>query len=66
MGCGPLLIAKTHIKPEELSSKTIAIPGEKTTAHFLLNSIFPDIKNKKKFYFLKWKMPSYREKLTPD
>jgi 1,4-dihydroxy-6-naphthoate synthase len=51
MGCGPLLIAKTHIKPEELSSKTIAIPGEKTTAHFLLSSIFPDIKNKKEVLF---------------
>jgi 1,4-dihydroxy-6-naphthoate synthase len=51
MGCGPLLIAKTRIATEELSSKIIAIPGEKTTAHFLLSSILPTIKLKKEFLF---------------
>lgn len=51
MGCGPNLIAKTHISPEELSSKTIAIPGEKTTAHFLLGSILPNCKHKKEYLF---------------
>lgn len=34
--CGPLLICKNEFPIEELSKKTIAIPGETTTANFLL------------------------------
>ena len=44
--CGPLLISKTAIKPSEISSKTVAIPGELTTANFLLDYAFPDISDK--------------------
>lgn len=35
-GCGPLLISRTELSLEELRSARIAIPGEHTTAHFLL------------------------------
>lgn len=44
-GVGPLLIAKNkHI---DLSSCTIAIPGENTTAHFLFSLAYPNCINKK-------------------
>ena len=36
-GCGPLLISKRPLSLEDLADKTIAIPGEKTTANFLLD-----------------------------
>lgn len=36
-GCGPLLISKRPLSLEDLPDKTIAIPGEKTTANFLLD-----------------------------
>ncbi len=43
-GCGPLLIAK---QATELSANaTVAIPGEHTTAHLLLNIFYPNIRNK--------------------
>lgn len=35
--CGPLLISKKPVRASELEGKTIAIPGEKTTANFLLD-----------------------------
>lgn len=35
--CGPLLISKKPVRISELQGKTIAIPGEKTTANFLLD-----------------------------
>lgn len=35
-GCGPLLISKHPLSREEIQQGPIAIPGEKTTAHFLL------------------------------
>lgn len=44
--CGPLLIAKTAISQDDLSNKTIAIPGKYTTANFLLSLAFPDAQHK--------------------
>src|SRR5262249_52741124 len=35
-GCGPKLVAKSPFSLSELSQKIIAIPGEFTTAHLLL------------------------------
>jgi len=44
--CGPLLIAKTAIPQEDLTNKTIAIPGQYTTANFLLSLAFPNAQRK--------------------
>jgi len=48
-GVGPLLIYKN--KPEELSKAVCAIPGENTTANFLLNNHYPEISQKQTFRF---------------
>jgi 1,4-dihydroxy-6-naphthoate synthase len=40
-GVGPLLIAKTVVNLPDVSHCTIAIPGEATTANFLLSFAFP-------------------------
>jgi 1,4-dihydroxy-6-naphthoate synthase len=48
-GVGPLLISKLNPQNFSLQSMQeaqIAIPGEKTTAHFLLNYFAPNLKNK--------------------
>ncbi|MEP6684962.1 MAG: 1,4-dihydroxy-6-naphthoate synthase [Parafilimonas sp.] len=45
-GVGPLLIAKPGFNIDELNEKTIAIPGENTTAHMLFSLAFPNAKNK--------------------
>jgi len=45
-GFGPLLIAKSKISIDELNDKTIAIPGENTTAHMLFSLAFPKAKKK--------------------
>jgi 1,4-dihydroxy-6-naphthoate synthase len=44
--CGPLLIAKKAMTKEEINKAKIAIPGQKTTANFLLNMAFPLAQNK--------------------
>ena len=49
--CGPLLIAKKNIAPEAIAAAHIAIPGEMTTANFLLSLAYPDAKNKTPFLF---------------
>lgn len=41
-GCGPLLISREEITPEEVAGKSIAIPGVHTTANMLLGFAFPD------------------------
>jgi len=51
LGCGPLLIAREPIAISELSTCHIAIPGEKTTAHFILNYILPDLSRKTSYLF---------------
>lgn len=45
-GVGPLLIAKQIMDVSGIDNLRIAIPGENTTAHFLLNYAFPQAKNK--------------------
>lgn len=44
--CGPLLIAKKNLSPEEINQAKIAIPGKYTTANFLLSLAFPEAQNK--------------------
>ena len=45
-GVGPLLIAKSPMNIDYLNNKTIAIPGENTTAHMLFSLAFPNAKHK--------------------
>jgi 1,4-dihydroxy-6-naphthoate synthase len=49
--CGPLLISERNFTKEEIPSATVAIPGENTTAHFLFNRFFPDVKEKREMIF---------------
>jgi 1,4-dihydroxy-6-naphthoate synthase len=49
--CGPLLIAKTHLTPEDINKAHIAIPGQYTTANLLLGLAFPDAKHKTSLLF---------------
>ena len=44
--CGPLLIAKEFMSPEQINRAGIAIPGAMTTANFLLGLAYPEAKNK--------------------
>ena len=50
-GVGPLLIAKSMVGVPDIDHCTIAVPGENTTANFLLNYAFPLAKNKKHLLF---------------
>jgi 1,4-dihydroxy-6-naphthoate synthase len=50
-GVGPLLIAKTPIPVTGLSNRTIAIPGERTTAHLLFSLAFPQARQKEFMIF---------------
>ena len=45
-GVGPLLIAKKMVNVPDVNHCSIAIPGELTTANFLLSFAFPTAKNK--------------------
>lgn len=45
-GVGPLLIAKRMVNVPDIEHSSIAIPGENTTANFLLSFAFPMAKNK--------------------
>jgi 1,4-dihydroxy-6-naphthoate synthase len=45
-GVGPLLISQSPIDNKLLSSMTVAIPGEHTTAHFLFGHQFPHHQHK--------------------
>ena len=51
--CGPLLISKRSIAPEEVASGgvTIAIPGKYTTANFLLGLAFPNAQKRTELVF---------------
>ncbi|MBK8503938.1 MAG: 1,4-dihydroxy-6-naphthoate synthase [Saprospiraceae bacterium] len=49
--CGPLLITKVPMAVLDLAGKTVAIPGEKTTANFLLDTFLPVPVTKKVFLF---------------
>jgi 1,4-dihydroxy-6-naphthoate synthase len=50
-GVGPLLIAKRMVNVPDVNSCRIAIPGELTTANFLLSFAFPMAKNKTPILF---------------
>lgn len=54
-GVGPMLISKELINNEQetINSKTIAIPGENTTAHLLFSLAYPSATNKKFTIFSK-------------
>jgi len=45
-GVGPLLISSKGIGTTDIDEKTIAIPGENTTAHLLFSLAYPQAKNK--------------------
>jgi 1,4-dihydroxy-6-naphthoate synthase len=45
-GCGPLVVAKDACSMRDLRGKTIAIPGELTTAFLLLQVFDPELKQK--------------------
>jgi len=49
--CGPLIISKQKIYPDELSDCKIAIPGRNTTANLLLNLLFPEVKQTTEYLF---------------
>lgn len=50
-GVGPLLIAKKKIADNDISNSTIAIPGENTTANFLLSYAYPAAQNRTPLLF---------------
>ena len=50
-GVGPLLIAKKQLEIGKETSLTVAIPGIHTTANFLLQFAYPQLKNKKAYLF---------------
>jgi 1,4-dihydroxy-6-naphthoate synthase len=52
-GVGPLLIAKSVVSVPDLEQASIAIPGENTTANFLLNFAFPQAQNRRVLLFSK-------------
>lgn len=45
-GVGPLLVAKKVVDQSSIENGTIAIPGENTTANFLLSYAFPGAKHR--------------------
>ena len=49
--CGPLLISKNKFSNDELTEKSIAIPGKFTTANFLLSIAFPTANARKEVLF---------------
>lgn len=49
--CGPLLIAKRILSPEEIDLARIAIPGKYTTANFLFSLAYPKAVNKSAVLF---------------
>jgi len=52
-GCGPLLVSRRPISPQEVAGGTlrIAIPGTYTTANFLLGLAFPGARDKTELVF---------------
>ncbi|NNE30647.1 MAG: 1,4-dihydroxy-6-naphthoate synthase [Saprospiraceae bacterium] len=51
--CGPLLISKKPLKIEVDSDLSVAIPGQWTTANFLLSYAYPQLNNRKEMLFSK-------------
>ena len=50
-GVGPLLIAKDNIPASRLADCTIAIPGQRTTAHLLFSLAYPEAHHKEFMIF---------------
>jgi len=51
-GVGPLLITREEgINPSLIAGKSIALPGENTTAHLLFSLAYPEAKNKRFMIF---------------
>jgi 1,4-dihydroxy-6-naphthoate synthase len=50
-GVGPLLISRKQLSLTEIEAATIAIPGERTTAHLLFSLAFPAARNKRFMIF---------------
>lgn len=50
-GVGPLLIAKNQLSLTDIDTASVAIPGERTTAHLLFSLAFPTARNKKFMIF---------------
>jgi 1,4-dihydroxy-6-naphthoate synthase len=50
-GVGPLVIAKKMVDVRDVGQCTVAIPGENTTANFLLSFAFPSVTHKKNMLF---------------
>lgn len=49
--CGPLLVARAPMCVEEVNAARIAIPGNMTTANFLLSMAYPEAQNKQETLF---------------
>lgn len=49
--CGPILVSKHKVYPDEISDMKIAIPGELTTANLLLEIFYPKATNKHVYVF---------------
>lgn len=50
-GNGPLVVSKRKMSQEEINEARIAIPGDLTTANFLMAVAFPQAQNKKSYLF---------------
>lgn len=50
-GVGPLLIAREPLALASVNDRSIAIPGEQTTAHLLFSVAFPEARNRKFMVF---------------
>jgi len=50
-GNGPLVVSNRKMSPKEIDEARIAIPGELTTANFLMGVAFPKAQNKKSYLF---------------
>jgi 1,4-dihydroxy-6-naphthoate synthase len=50
-GVGPLLISRQQVSLTDIDTATIAIPGERTTAHLLFSLAFPAARNKQFMIF---------------
>ena len=49
--CGPLLVARTPLNDAAINAARIAIPGQMTTANFLLSLAYPAARNKQETLF---------------
>ncbi|HMQ07637.1 MAG TPA: 1,4-dihydroxy-6-naphthoate synthase [Saprospiraceae bacterium] len=49
--CGPLIIAKEPVPISDIQNCSISVPGERTTAHWLLQMAHPQLKQKEFTHF---------------